>query len=180
MALPVFLDEVLGWSFWQTGGFMAAWVIGYGIVQTAAPKLLGSDGTNLAVDVASARTWALALLCVSAAIAVFATIDIAANIAILVGLIVFGIVFALNSSLHSFLILAYSQGDEVSTDVGFYYSANATGRLIGTLLSGLLYLWGGIELALWGSTVFVLATWLLSQRLPESLDTSAAVTTPAS
>ena len=82
------------------------------------------------------------------------------------GLIVFGVVFALNSSLHSYLILAYSEGDDVSLDVGFYYSANATGRLVGTLLSGLLYLWGGVELALWGSTAFVVITWVLTLRLP--------------
>ncbi len=174
VALPVFLDEVLEWSFWQTGGFMAAWVIGYGIVQTAAPKVLDSNGTNLGADVASARTWALVLGVVSVAIAIFATIDVAENIAILVGLIIFGVVFALNSSLHSYLILAYSQGDEVSTDVGFYYSANAAGRLVGTLLSGLLYLWGGIELALWGSTLFVLITWLLSQRLSTSIELSSS------
>ena len=84
------------------------------------------------------------------------------------GLIVFGIVFALNSSLHSYLILAYSERDHVSLDVGFYYSANATGRLVGTLLSGVLYLWGGLDAALWGSTTFVLVTWLLTLRL-ESL-----------
>ena len=79
---------------------------------------------------------------------------------------VFGVVFALNSSLHSYLILAYSDGDDVSVDVGFYYSANATGRLVGTLLSGALYLWGGLDLALWGSATFVAITWLLSFGLP--------------
>ena len=82
------------------------------------------------------------------------------------GLIVFGVVFAMNSSLHSFLILAYSDDDDVSLDVGFYYSANAAGRLVGTLLSGVLYLWGGLDAALWGSAVFVAITWLLTLRLP--------------
>ncbi len=80
--------------------------------------------------------------------------------------IVYGVVFAANSSLHSYLILAYADGDDVSTDVGFYYSANAAGRLVGTLLSGLLYLQGGIDAALWGSALFVAATWLLTLRLP--------------
>ena len=78
----------------------------------------------------------------------------------------FGVVFAMNSSLHSYLILAYSDDDVVALDVGFYYSANAAGRLVGTLLSGVLYLWGGLELALWGSAVFVALTWLLTLRLP--------------
>ena len=86
--------------------------------------------------------------------------------AVLGGLIVFGVAFALNSSLHSYLILAYAGDDDVSMDVGFYYSANATGRLVGTLLSGLLYLWGGLEYAMWGSTGFVAVTWLLTRRLP--------------
>ena len=74
--------------------------------------------------------------------------------------------FALNSSLHSYLILAYAGDEAVSMDVGFYYSANAAGRLVGTLLSGLLYLWGGLELAMWGSTLVVLITWVLTLRLP--------------
>ena len=81
-------------------------------------------------------------------------------------LIVFGVVFAMNSSLHSYLILAYSDDEDVAIDVGFYYSANAAGRLVGTLLSGMLYLWGGLELALCGSAVFVALTWLLTLRLP--------------
>jgi predicted MFS family arabinose efflux permease len=74
--------------------------------------------------------------------------------------------FAMNSSLHSFLILAYSNDYEVALDVGFYYSANAAGRLVGTFLSGVLYLWDGLSAALWGSAAFVVATWLLTLRLP--------------
>lgn len=165
VALPVYLDGVLGWSFWQTGGFLAAWVIGYGIVQTAAPTLLGSNGSDLDSDIAAAKRWALGLLAISATIALLVTVEVATTAAIVGGLIAFGVVFALNSSLHSYLILAYSQDGSVSTDVGFYYSANATGRLVGTLLSGLLFLAGGIVLALWGSALFVAATWLASRRL---------------
>ncbi len=82
------------------------------------------------------------------------------------GLVVFGVVFALNSSLHSFLVLAFADDDQVALDVGFYYSANAAGRLVGTLLSGALYVWGGLPLALWGSVTFVVLTWLAAQRLP--------------
>jgi predicted MFS family arabinose efflux permease len=92
--------------------------------------------------------------------------DVAVEIAIIGGLIVFGVVFAMNSSLHSYLVLAFSDDDEVALDVGFYYSANAAGRLVGTLLSGLLYLWGDLAAALWGSTAFVVITWLCALRLP--------------
>ncbi len=88
------------------------------------------------------------------------------TIAVVGGLFAFGAVFALNSSLHSFLILAYADDDDVSLDVGFYYSANALGRLVGTFLSGLLYLWGGLTVALWGAAAFVCITWLLTLRLP--------------
>jgi predicted MFS family arabinose efflux permease len=88
------------------------------------------------------------------------------NLAIVGGLIVFGIAFAMNSSLHSYLVLAFSDDDSVALDVGFYYSANAAGRFVGTLLSGLLYLWGDLAAALWGSTLFVVITWLCAQRLP--------------
>ena len=173
VALPVFLDEVLGWSFEGIGGFLAAWVIGYGMVQSAAPRLLRSTKGDLDAEIAAARTWALVLAGVTAAIALLVALDIATTWAIVGGLIVFGIVFALNSSLHSYLILAYSEGDDVSLDVGFYYSANACGRLVGTLLSGVLYLWGGLDAALWGSAGFVAATWLLTLRLSGAADVAA-------
>ena len=103
---------------------------------------------------------------VSALIALGVTIDDLREAAVLGGLIVFGVVFALNSSLHSYLILAYAGDDDVSMDVGFYYSANASGRLVGTLLSGLLYLGSGLELAMWGSAAFAALTWLLTLQLP--------------
>ena len=170
VALPVFLDEVLGWSFEGIGGFLAAWVIGYGMVQSVAPRLLRSTEGNLDAEITAAHTWALALTVVSAAIAVLVALDAATTVAIIGGLIVFGVVFAMNSSLHSYLILAYSQGDHVSLDVGFYYSANASGRLVGTLLSGVLYLWGGLDAALWGSVAFVAAAWLLTLRLSRTAD----------
>ena len=166
VALPVFLDEVLGWSFEGIGAFLAAWVIGYGMVQSFAPRLLRRSTASVDAEIGAARTLALVLTGVSALIAIAVAVDVARTVAIVGGLIIFGIVFALNSSLHSFLILAYADSDDVSLDVGFYYSANATGRLVGTLLSGALYLWGGLEGALWGSTAFVTITWLLTLRLP--------------
>lgn len=165
VALPVFLSDVLGWSDRTVGAFLALWVIGYGIVQSSAPRILTLRKT--AVDeVRSAREWAFVLAVIAATIASLVAFDVAVKIAIIAGLIVFGVVFAMNSSLHSFLVLAFSDDDEVALDVGFYYSANAAGRLVGTLLSGLLYLWGGLALAMWGATAFVVLTWLFALRLP--------------
>ena len=165
VALPVFLDERLGWSYYAIGAFLALWVIFYGIVQSMAPKLLRRGGRTLD-EIHAAQQWAFALACVSGVIAIAVALNAATTVAVVGGLAVFGVVFALNSSLHSYLILAYSDDDAISVDVGFYYSANAAGRLVGTLLSGVLYLWGGLGAALWGSAVFVVATWLLTLRLP--------------
>ncbi len=85
---------------------------------------------------------------------------------ILGGLALFGVVFAVNSSVHSYLILAYSEGDKVALDVGFYYMANAGGRLVGTLISGLMYQLAGVEGCLWASTAFALASGLVALALP--------------
>jgi predicted MFS family arabinose efflux permease len=165
VALPVFLADQLGWSHQGIGGFLAIWVIGYGIVQSLAPRILGRGGA--AVDeIDAAQRWALILGVVTVLIAIAVGLDTAVTAAVVGGLIVFGAVFAMNSSLHSYLILAYSDDDEVALDVGFYYSANAAGRLAGTLLSGVLYLWGGLDLAMWGSAAFLFVTWLLTLRLP--------------
>ncbi|MGB8860223.1 MAG: organoarsenical effux MFS transporter ArsJ [Ilumatobacteraceae bacterium] len=175
VALPVFLADELGWSHRGVGGFLAVWVIGYGMVQSFAPRILGRGG---AVDeVGAARHWALILAGVTGLIALAVGLDVATTAAVVGGLIVFGAVFAMNSSLHSYLVLAYSDDDDVALDVGFYYSANAAGRLVGTLLSGVLYLWGGLALALWGSAGFVAITWLLTLRLtplPEHVSVSLA------
>lgn len=169
VALPIFLSDELEWSERGVGGFLALWVIGYGIVQSFAPRILACGGRSVD-EVAAARRWALVLAAVSAAIAAMVAVDVAVSVAIVGGLIVFGVVFAMNSSLHSFLVLAFSDSDEVALDVGFYYSANAAGRFVGTLLSGLLYLWGDLTAALWGSAAFVLLTWLFALRLPPMPD----------
>jgi predicted MFS family arabinose efflux permease len=165
VALPVFLSDELGWSERGVGGFLALWVIGYGVVQSTAPKMLARGGRRID-EVGATQRWALILGLVSATIALLVAFDIAVNLAIVGGLIVFGIAFAMNSSLHSYLVLAFSDDDSVALDVGFYYSANAAGRFVGTLLSGLLYLWGDLAAALWGSTIFVVITWICAQRLP--------------
>ena len=170
VALPVFLSDELGWSERGVGGFLALWVIGYGIVQSTAPKMLARGGRHVD-EVSATRQWALILGLVSGTIATLVAFDIAIEWAIVGGLVVFGIAFAMNSSLHSYLVLAFSDDDSVALDVGFYYSANAAGRFVGTLLSGLLYLWGDLAAALWGSTIFVLTTWICARRLPSVPDT---------
>ena len=173
VALPVYLANEMGWSHQGIGGFLALWVIGYGVVQSFTPRILGRKGDI--DEIRAAQHWALVLGVVTAAIALAVALGVAVSVAVVGGLVLFGVVFAVNSSLHSFLILAYSDDDEVALDVGFYYSANAAGRLVGTLLSGVFYLWGGLSLALWGSAVFVAVTWLLTLRLsplPEYLGVS--------
>ena len=166
VAVPVFLSERLGWSHTGVGGFLAAWVIGYGLVQSMAPRILARGARRSVDEVQASRTWALLLALVSGTIALLVSLDISTSAVVIAGLVVFGVAFAMNSALHSFLVLAFSDDDGVALDVGFYYSANAAGRLVGTLLSGLLYLWGGIEAALWGTSTMVVLTWIAALRLP--------------
>ncbi|MCW8908432.1 MAG: organoarsenical effux MFS transporter ArsJ [Sedimenticola sp.] len=167
VGLPVFLYEVLGWSFSQVGGFLALWVIGYGLVQANAPRLIrkGHHGHGPGGD--TARLWAFVLLLFPAGIALGLQQGWPAQWVLIVGLILFGIVFAINSAVHSYLILAYSDHERVSMNVGFYYMANAGGRLAGTVLSGWAYQAQGLEGCLWWSATFVLATALLSFGLPQ-------------
>ena len=165
VALPVFLANQLDWAHEAVGAFLALWVIGYGVVQSSAPRLLTRNG-NSTDEVLATRQWGFILGVTATALAVLVAIDVARTWVVVIGLIVFGIVFAMNSALHSFLVLAYSNDDGVALDVGFYYSANAAGRLVGTLLSGLLFLAGGLTVALVGCAVFVVLTWMLTLRLP--------------
>ena len=168
VALPVFLDEELGWSYNGIGGFLAGWVIGYGIVQSWAPSLLGLLGRTKET-VQAAKIWALMLALTTIGIAIFVSAEISVNAIVIGGLLIFGIIFAINSSTHSFLILAYSKDeDTVAINVGFYYAANALGRLFGTLLSGLAYLVGGLDTALWVSAGFLVINWALTLTLPQT------------
>ena len=167
VGLPVYLRSVLGWSFWEVGGFMAIWVIGYGIVQGLAPRLLRRPGGQVPSGFTAA--WlAFVLAIFPAGIAIALAIGTDATTVLVVGLILFGVVFALNSAVHSFLILHYAEGDRVAMNVGFYYMANAGGRLAGTLLSGLLYQWQGLEACLWASAIMVLAAGAISLALPRT------------
>ena len=167
VGLPVYLRTVLGWTFWQVGTFMAIWVIGYGIVQASAPRLVRErSAEHGAPDGHTAARLAFVLAAFPAVIAIALGAGLDATTVLVVGLILFGIVFALNSAVHSYLILAYADGDKVAMNVGFYYMANACGRLAGTLLSGLLYQWQGLEACLWVSAAFVLVAGGLSLLLP--------------
>jgi MFS family permease len=170
VGLPVFLRTELGWSFWEAGAFLAVWVIGYGAVQAATPGLARTreDGTRAQPDgrVAAWLAFTLAVCPAGMALALEAGVD--PTLVVFAGLAAFGVVFALNSTVHSYLILAYAENARVAMSVGFYYMANAGGRLTGTILSGLLYQWGGLVACLWASVAFVLAAALLSLLLPAS------------
>ena len=153
VSVPIFLASVLGWSFTQVGGFMAVWVIAYGIVQSGSPVLLSKVAHGRAPGPMMAAVLAFALAAVTAMIPIGLQFNWHPAATMLGGLTLFGIVFALNSSVHSYLVLAYSEADRVSMSVGFYYMANACGRLLGTLLSGVLYQQAGVAASLWGAVV---------------------------
>ena len=166
VGVPVFLAEVLEWSSAQVGGFLALWVICYGIVQASAPGFIRKSGAEAGAK--SALFWGAILTLVTGGIALAIHQDFHAIAAILGGLAVFGIVFAINSAVHSYLILAYTDSDQVALNVGFYYMANACGRLVGTLLSGVMYLTTGLSGCLWTSAAFVLAATLVTAFLPKA------------
>lgn len=174
VALPVYLASQLGWDHWAVGGFLAVWVIGYGIVQTLAPKITGnrqaqSQLTDTAPDGRSALIWASMLAFVPALIACAIQFSFYPEASLLLGLMLFGALFAVNSSLHSYLIVSYASEDAVSLDVGFYYMANAMGRLVGTVLSGLVYQAYGLAACLWISTAFIGITAMISIKLPRQV-----------
>lgn len=163
VGLPVFLHQVLHWSFIQVGSFFALWIIGYGFVQAVSPKLIrASDPSGT-----TARIWAFVLALLPAGMALALPGTAITEIVLIGGLVLFGIVFAINSAVHSYLILAYADNDKVSMNVGFYYMANAGGRLTGTVLSGAIYQTAGLEGCLWWSAAFVAAAALLSFKLPD-------------
>ena len=175
VGVPVFLRTELDWTFWQVGTFLAVWVIGYGSVQASAPRFIRGRGAGAGADPdGTTATWlAFLLAAFPAGIAVALMSDVDPTVVLVGGLIAFGIVFAANSAVHSFLILAYADGDRVAMNVGFYYMANAGGRLAGTVLSGALYQWQGLEACLWASVTFVLLAGILSRLLPSGLPGAA-------
>jgi len=166
VALPVFLASTLNWSHTEVGGFMALWIIGYGLVQASAPKLLGKAHHAHGPDGATARFWVFLLTLFPAGIALGLMQGVDPAMIIIIGLLAFGAVFAINSAVHSYLIVAYSDHDKVAMNVGFYYMANAGGRLVGTVLSGLVFQQQGLVGCLWWSSAFLLVAGILSMKLP--------------
>jgi MFS family permease len=177
VGIPVYFQSVLSdgtaegrrEAFFLVGGFMALWIIAYGGVQALAPRILGRKDQSVAASTAQAIRWAGLLVPIPFALALAALVADGPSpglTAILVaGLLLFGFVFAINSAVHSYLILAFGSVERITRDVGFYYMANAAGRLIGTLLSGVSYQLGGLPLCLATAGGMALASWLAIRRL---------------
>ncbi|SFR49161.1 Predicted arabinose efflux permease, MFS family [Pseudidiomarina maritima] len=165
VALPVFLASELQWDHWQVGSFLALWIIGYGLVQSFAPKLTATTITDRASH--QATLWGALLTFTPLLIAGALWLQLSVTLVIIVGLALFGLLFAINSSLHSYLIVSYSRTDGVSLDVGFYYMANAAGRLLGTVLSGWVYQHSGLVACLLISGLLVALSTLVVRQLPQ-------------
>ncbi|MEQ8348490.1 MAG: organoarsenical effux MFS transporter ArsJ [Sneathiellaceae bacterium] len=162
-------SEDRGRAFLLVGGFMALWVIGYGAVQALTPRLLGTARATQAGAVRAAPIWCAGLAAIPALLAAAAIAAPPASPALtavlVAGLLLFGIVFAVNSALHSYLILSFARAERVTMDVGFYYMSNAAGRLFGTLLSGLSYQLWGLAGCLAASAAFLACSAVLALRL---------------
>ena len=169
VGVPVFL-YANGWTFTMVGAFMALWTIFYGLTQASAPSVIRRSADGLTAEVPAARLWSalLALVPVLIILALAANTPVRPDIILVVGLAVFGAAFAINSSVHSYLILAYAGSEKAAEDVGFYYAANAAGRFSGTLLSGFLYQWGGLTACLAGSALMLAACFSTTLMLPLS------------
>ena len=164
VALPVFLQSQLYWTHIQVGSFMACWVIGYGLVQALAPKITANNQQQAPTG-SALTSWVAKLALVPALIAVGLIYGLDPSTVLILGLFAYGGIFAVNSSIHSFLIVAFSKRDSVSTDVGFYYMANAAGRLVGTLLSGFIYQQQGLAACLVVSSIMVVISAVLSAKI---------------
>lgn len=163
VGLPVYLTASLGWSFEQIGAFFALWISGYGLVQAVTPNLLGKHHPT-----GQTTKWlAILLMLVPVAIAFALTQQLNLDWVIIVGLSIFAVLFALNSAVHSFLIVDWSDHDKVALNVGFYYMANAGGRLAGTILSGWLYQSYDLIGCLIASSAMIAVSALLAQKLPK-------------
>jgi hypothetical protein len=175
VGVPVFL-YASGWTFTMVGTFLALWTIGYGLVQAGAPVFVRRSPDGLSSEVPAARLWSLGLALIPLAIAALLAggTGLRADLLLVAGLSLFGFAFAVNSSLHSYLILAYAGSEKAAEDVGFYYAANALGRFGGTLLSGLLYQWGGLQACLIGSGLMLAVCFVTTLALPAVKTTDIA------
>lgn len=161
VGLPLFLVSALQWSYYGVGAFMAAWVIGYGLLQASTPLMLRNHKPNGH----TAFVWSILLGLLLLAMLAAGKLTDYDSMIIISGLVIFGWVFAVNSAVHSYLILAYSRHEDVTLNVGFYYMANAAGRLVGTVLSGLAYQWQGIWGCLATALLFICIASIISYRL---------------
>lgn len=164
VALPVYFTQTLEWPHWSVGTFFACWIIGYGLIQSLSPVIIGLKSGHLATGRIMV-TWSSALTLITGLVTAAVFIEYQTSQVLVAGLMVFGAVFAVNSSLHSYLIVSYSNIERVSMDVGFYYMANAMGRLIGTVLSGLAYQLYGLTVCLLISTAFLTIATLVTCKL---------------
>jgi len=171
VGLPVFL-YAYGWSFIQVGTFLALWTIAYGFIQAIAPRFVRRSPDGLTTEVPAARLWSLLVALIPLVLAIVLSVPAipSADLIVVAGLALFGLPFAVNSSLHSYLILAYAGSEKAAEDVGFYYAANAAGRLMGILLSGLLYQTGGMSGCLIASAAMQGLCWLITLALPRTAD----------
>ena len=167
VGLPVFLYGA-GWNFTAVAGFLAMWTIGYGAVQAMAPSLVRRSADGLSREVPEARLWSAGLTAIPLGLALVLWLAPGPrpDLVLVAGLCLFGLAFAVMSSLHSYLVLAYAGSEKAAEDVGFYYAANAAGRLVGIVLSGALAQWGGIVACLWGSAAMLGLCWMLTLLLP--------------
>lgn len=180
VGIPIYFQAVLSdgtaegrrEAFFLVGGFMALWIIGYGAVQAFAPRLLGGKAQSETAIAQKASFWAGLLVPIPVLLALAAALADGPSpwltILLVVGLLVFGFVFALNSAVHSYLILAFGAAERITRDVGFYYMANAAGRLVGTLLSGISYQVGGLPLCLATAGAMAGVSWLVARRLVDT------------
>ena len=166
VALPVFLYTMLHWDFWQVGGYFASWIIIYGFIQAVAPRLTGKNQKLRAVRIQLVIFGGL-LAVVPAGIAISLTNDFSAVYVVTIGLLVFAVLFALNSALHSYLIIRFARTEGASLDIGFYYMANAGGRLVGTVASGALFQVFGLDACLWVSALMIGFASMTALSLPK-------------
>lgn len=168
VALPVYLHQVIGWDYWMVGGYLACWVIGYGAIQAVAPQL---TGTTEGSDTGRGKLlgYGLALALAPAGIAGALLAGVSPVWVVTLGLLLFGLLFALNSAYHSYLIVRFARADGASLDIGFYYMSNAGGRLLGTVASGALYQMAGLSWCLWVSSALVVAAALAALLIPRQL-----------
>jgi hypothetical protein len=166
IGLPVFLHRTLEWDFWQVGGYLASWIIIYGFIQAIAPLLTGKNKTPEAVRTQLLMFGGLLAL-IPAGIAVALTYDFSVVYVVTIGLLLFALLFAMNSALHSYLIVHFARSDGASLDIGFYYMANAGGRLAGTVASGALFQVFGLDACLWLSALMIAFASITALLLPQ-------------